>query len=587
MKYKQEDIEKLVNSLRIEEVVGEFIELKKAGANYKGLCPFHQDTKPSFMVSPTKNICKCFVCGAGGNPINFYSKYKKISYLEAISELSKKYNIEIKSYSKIREDKNKEYYDIMEVAHQYYKDLIFQKVGQESLEYLSGRAIDPLFIKKNGIGYASGEWSSLYNELIKKGFSKEKILELGLAKEGENGIYDTFRNRVIFPIYSINGRVIAFGGRSLVDDKNIPKYINSAETPIFIKGNNLYGFVDKGANIRKKDYTILMEGYMDVLSAHNYGFDVTLAPLGTALTESQVQLLKNYTKNVLLSFDMDTAGQTATEKAIMLLKKEGFNIRILNFIDAKDPDEYLKKFGREKFLKVVKDSLEVFDYLYLQYSKEYNLQEHISKQKFIERFKEFFINVQNDLEKSLYLDKLSKSLNISETILYKVLVEDNKKIVHKFIKKEEIDQKNRRDIGELEKITLALILVDKKYLDIFRNKKFEHTLSKDILLEIEENIESKDILKSLFHDKNENISEEILAELSFFIFSELSTEMKREFYFRDIFSSWFLLELKDELDKRENILKQLKLKEIETKLKSCSDFSEIYELYGKFQEICF
>ena len=427
MKYKAEDIDLLMEHLHIEEVVGEFVDLKKSGANYKGLCPFHQDTTPSFIVSPSKNICKCFVCGAGGNSIKFYSEYKKISFVEAVEELAKKYKIPIKSSENSENDMNKEYYEIMQRANEFFKEEIFKNSGREALDYLLKRKINPELIKNNEIGYASNGWTNLYDHLIKLGYEKSKIFDLGLAKEGEKGIYDSFRNRIIFPIYSVSGKVIAFGGRLLENNDNIPKYINSQETPIFSKGKSLYGFIKKGSNIRKKNYSILMEGYMDVLSAHSYGFDVTLAPLGTALTNEQAVLLKRFTNNVLLSFDMDTAGQNATERAIMILKAHDFNIRVCIYDDAKDPDEYLKKFGREKFLKVVQNSLEAFDFLYKRYSKDYNLEDLMSKQNFINRFKDFFQCLENELEKSLYIDKLGKSLDIDIDILKKILIIDNTK----------------------------------------------------------------------------------------------------------------------------------------------------------------
>ncbi|MGL4904943.1 MAG: DNA primase, partial [Cetobacterium sp.] len=486
MKYKSEDVDLLLQQLHIEEVVGEVVELKKTGANYKGLCPFHQDNNPSFVVSPSKNICKCFVCGAGGNPIKFYSEYKKISFVEAVEELAKKYNISIKKVGNSKINDNKEYYDIMEEAHNYYKEEIFKNTAREALEYLSNRKIDPKLIKDNGIGYAPNDWTGLYDHLLTKGFLKEKIFELGLAKESEKGIYDAFRNRIIFPIYSISGKIIAFGGRSLEDRKDIPKYINSQETPIFSKGRSLYGFVQKGGNIKKKNYSILMEGYMDVVSAHSYGFDVALAPLGTALTEDQGKLLKKYTNNVILSFDMDEAGQKATERAIMILKAEGFNIRVLTYKDAKDPDDYLKKYGKEAFLKVVKESLEAFDYLYTRYSSEYSLEDHMSKQNFINRFKDFFQCLENDLEKSLYIDKLSKSLSIDIDILKSILISNNKKKIKiTYEKKEETKELDEKGLYNLEKLTLALILSETDYFNDFKSKKLVSSLGKKIFNYVE------------------------------------------------------------------------------------------------------
>ena len=384
MKYRSEDIENLLSHLKIEEVVGDEIELKKSGANYKGLCPFHPDTTPSFSVSPTKNICKCFVCGAGGNAIKFYSMYHKISYEEAVGELAKKYNVPIKAYENRnfkQKEENEKYYKIMEEAHNYYQENIFENQGRVALEYLNKRGVSPKVIRENQLGYALSEWSGLFDHLIKKGFQKDDIVELGLAKNGEKGIYDSFRNRIMFPIYSVSGRIIAFGGRTLESSKEIPKYINSPDTPIFKKGKNLYGIKDKGSILKKKNYSLLMEGYMDVLSAHSYGFDVALASLGTAFTYEQGELLKKYTNNVIMSLDMDSAGQMATERTAFILKNLGFNIRVLKLENAKDPDEYLKTFGKEAFLKCVKNSLEIFDFLYELYSKEYDLSNIMSKEK--------------------------------------------------------------------------------------------------------------------------------------------------------------------------------------------------------------
>ena len=591
MKYKSEDVDLLLQQLHIEEVVGEFVDLKKTGANYKGLCPFHQDNNPSFVVSPNKNICKCFVCGAGGNPIKFYSEYKKISFVDAVEELAKKYNIPIKKVGNSKVNENKEYYEIMEEAHNYYKEEIFKNTARDALEYLSKRKINPKLIKDSEIGYAPNNWTGLYDYLITKGFEKEKIFILGLAKENEKGIYDTFRNRIIFPIYSVSGKVIAFGGRSLEDNKEIPKYINSQETPIFIKGKNLYGFIQKGSNLKKKNYSILMEGYMDVLSAHSYGFDVALAPLGTALTEDQAQLLKKYTNNVLLSFDMDEAGQKATERAILILKSEGFNIRVLSYKDAKDPDDYLKKYGKEAFLKVVKDSLEAFDYLYLKYSSEYTIEDHMSKQNFINRFKDFFNCLESDLEKSLYIDKLSKSLEIDSDVLKTILITNNKKrIKNTYEKKEETRDLDEKGLYNLEKLTLALVLSHNEYFIDFKNKNIISSLGKKIFQYIEflqENSErSANIIKDIILTGNLTQKEEKdLVNISLLSIDDFSNKLDIEKGFQVIFMSWFILELKEALKERSNLLKHIKLKKIEDKLKQHIEFNDLRALYSEFKNI--
>lgn len=595
MKYKSEDIDLLIDSLKIEEVVGEFVELKKTGANYKGLCPFHPDTTPSFMVSPSKNICKCFVCGAGGNPVSFYSQYKKISFGEAIEELSKKYNIPITGVkSNFKNQENyKKYYEIMENAYNFYKDNIFSNQGRIALDYLAKRQLNPKMIKENGLGFASNKWSELNDYLIGKGYESKDLITLGLVKEGENGNnYDAFRNRIIFPIYSVKGEVIAFGGRTLEKDKEIPKYINSPDTPIFKKGKNLYG-LERSGIIRKKNYAILMEGYMDVLSANLYGFDVALAPLGTALTEEQGVILKRYTSNILLSFDSDLPGQAATERAGLILKSLGFNIRVLQLEGAKDPDEYLKEYGKESFLKCVKNSIEIFDFLFRYYSKEYDFSNMMSKQNFVNRFKDFFQCVESELEKTLYLDRLSKELNIDKEILKEILIDKNRKKSRKFDedlvninigKKEEI-------INRVERDTLFLILVRKEYFEYFKDKKVRGSLTLKVFEYLNQNVDENIIFN--FPEKIELSSDE-LEEWKLLICSLIedgSDEKKIEELLKETFLSWFKQEMEEsyrkakEMDLVSGLILTNKIKQLEINLNKIVDFVKIQEAYSEFRKL--
>lgn len=596
MKYKSEDIDNLINQLKIEEVVGEVVELKKSGANYKGLCPFHQDTTPSFSVSPSKNICKCFSCGAGGNPITFYSEYYKISFEEAAEQLAKKYNIPLKSYkiNDRQEKENDKYYRIMNIAHQFFQDKIFENEGRVAMEYLSGRGVNSKFIRENELGYAPDSWNDLYDHLRIKGFEKEDIISLGLAKEGEKGIYDAFRNRIMFPIYSPQGSIIAFGGRTLETNKEIPKYINSPDTPIFKKGKNLYGIKDKGNILRKKNYSLLMEGYMDVLSAHLYGFDVALASLGTAFTLEQGQLLKRYTNNVILSLDMDRAGQMATEKTAFILKNLGFNIRVLNFQNAKDPDEFLKKYGKDEFLKAVKNSLEIFDFLYEFYLKEYDLSNIMSKQKFIERFKEFFQNVESNLEKTLYLDKLSKAVDIEKDILQDMLITNNKYREMKSSSYSEDKEIINKSVvaNTLEDITMELILADINYYEYFKDKNIETSLCKkmfDFFKMLKEKGENRIDGKILRDYINSGIFSPAEAEkiftLNMYSITDYGDIKKREIDLKEIFISWFRKELKSAQEVRGNIMLYLKLKKIEEELYFDLSFDEILGKYGQFKNI--
>ena len=600
MYFKQEDIDKLLDNLRIEEVVGEFIELKKVGSSYKGLCPFHADTNPSFSVTPEKKICKCFVCGSGGNAINFYSKIKNISYTDAIRELSKKYRINIKEYNNANVNENYEkFYQIMEDSHNFFMEKIFSQDSRGALQYLSNRGLDTNLIKEHQLGYAPPKWSELYELLNSKGYSDEDLLALGLIKKSEEGrIYDAFRNRIIFPIFSPSGRIIAFGGRSLEKDDSIPKYINSPDTPIFKKGKNIYG-IERAINIKNKNYSILMEGYMDVLSANIFDFDTSIAPLGTALTEEQAQLIKRYSSNILLSFDMDKAGISATERASFILKAQGFNIRVLQFEESKDPDEFLKKNGREAFLKVVENSLEIFDFLYNLYSSEYDLNNIIAKQNFIERFKEFFINIENDLEKEMYLKKLSEKTDISIDVLRKTLVEQNKK---HFIRKdyideaqEKIEKKEFKQANNLEMAIIKMLLRKPNYYEnFFINENLESDIAKKIFKffneKIKENLfsDSNTIMKEFknYVEESKDFSEydksnELARIIMDYALSPDKIEEERENI--ELFKSYLREKLKLRDKTKDDIVKKFEFGKLKKEIEKTKSVEEFIEVYNSFK----
>ena len=600
MYFKQEDIDKLLDNLRIEEVVGEFIELKKVGSSYKGLCPFHADTNPSFSVTPEKKICKCFVCGSGGNSINFYSKIKNISYTEAVRELAKKYRINIKEYNSTNSNENYEkFYNIMEETHNFFMDKMFSQDSRGALEYLSNRGLDTDLIKEHQLGYASPKWSELYELLNSKGYSDEDLLALGLVKKSEEGrIYDAFRNRIIFPIFSPSGRIIAFGGRSLEKDDSIPKYINSPDTPIFKKGKNIYG-IERAINIKNKNYSILMEGYMDVLSANIFGFDTSIAPLGTALTEEQAQLIKRYSSNILLSFDMDKAGISATERASFILKSQGFNIRVLQFEESKDPDEFLKKNGKEAFLKVVENSLEIFDFLYNLYSSEYDLNNIIAKQNFIERFKEFFINIENDLEKEMYLKNLSEKTDISINVLRKTLVEQNKKhLIRKdYIDEaqEKIEKKEFKQANNLEMAIIKMLLRKPNYYEnFFINENLESDIAKKIFKffneKIKENLfsDSNTIMKEFknYVEESEDFSQydksnELARIIMDYALSPDKIEEERENI--ELFKSYLREKLKLRDKTKDDIVKKFEFGKLKKEIEKTRSVEEFIEVYNSFK----
>ena len=600
MYYKQEDIDKLLDNLKIEEVVGEFIELKKVGSSYKGLCPFHADTNPSFSVNPEKKICKCFVCGSGGNAINFYSKIKNISYTEAIRELAKKYKINIKEYNTSTNENYEKFYQIMEDTHNFFMEKIFLQDSRGALEYLSNRGLDTNLIKEHQLGYAPPKWSELYELLNSKGYDDKDLLALGLIKKSEEGrIYDAFRNRIIFPIFSPSGRIIAFGGRTLEKDNSVPKYINSPDTPIFKKGKNVYG-IERAINIKNKNYSILMEGYMDVLSANIFGFNTSIAPLGTALTEEQAQLIKRYSSNILLSFDMDKAGISATERASFILKSQGFNIRVLQFEGSKDPDEFLKKNGKEAFLKVVENSLEIFDFLYNLYSSEYDLNNNIiAKQNFIERFKDFFSNVESDLEKEMYLKKLSEKIDINIDILRKTLVEQNKKHGirkdYTDINQEKIEKKEFKQANNLEMAIIKMLLRKPEYYEkFFIDEKLESDIANKIFeffnQKIKENLfsDSNTIMKEFknYIEGSNNFSEyEKNNELARIIMDYISTpdQIEEERENTELFKSYFRIKVKLRDKTKDDINKKVKFGKLKKEIEKTKNVEEFIKVYNSFK----
>lgn len=599
----------LANSLKIEEVVGEFVELRKAGSNYKGLCPFHQDNTPSFMVSPSKNICKCFVCGAGGNPISFYSKYKKISFNQAVGELAKKYKIPIKMPMKTNEQNEnfEKYYKIMDEAHEFFKGNIFSNLGRGALDYLSKREVTPKIIKENDLGFALDKWQDLSDYLLNKGYEERDLITLGLAKKSENGrLYDAFRNRIIFPIYSPQGRVIAFGGRTLLKDDKVPKYINSPDTPIFKKGKNLYGF-ERNNVIRQKDYAMLMEGYMDVLSACLYGFNTAVAPLGTALTYEQGVLLKRYTENIILCFDSDSAGQMAIVRASLILKSLGFNIRVLILDGAKDPDEYLKKFGKEKFLEAIRNSKEVFDFLFEYYSKGYDLtmsSENVASiTNFIDEFKDFFACVEKDLEKYLYLDKLASQLEVDKSILKETLITKNTDKTRKIQEySENINEANSKieKIKKIENIAnkieidiLYLCFLDRQYFKYFNRTPLNGSLIKKIFKFMNENDESIGIRfiteKIEFSELEKDVWKEIILRLT----DNSHVNEKTIELLKDTFLACFRMEIDDfykriKIQNEQNLnlaMLGLRIKQVEENLDERKEMEELVRLYDSFKKL--
>lgn len=598
MIYSEKEIQKLIDNLDIVQVIGEYVNLKKAGSNYKGLSPFKDEKTPSFTVSPVKNIFKDFSTQIGGNVISFYMKINDVSFIQAVEELSRKYNIPLKKnreYRTINQEierkkaVNKEYYEIMNEAQIFFRENI--EKYSEALEYMKERDFTIEEIRKFGIGFANSSRDELFQHLLKKEFPEEKIIELGLIKRNENGeIYDSFRNRVIFPIYNINSQIVGFGGRIIEKNTNLPKYLNSPDSPIFKKGNELFGIKHQGENIRKKGFAMLMEGYLDVLTAQKNGFENAVASLGTALTEEQAQLLKKYTDKILISYDNDEAGKNAIIKAGYILKKYDFDVKCL-VIDGneKDPDEFLRKNGKKAFIEVVKKSEEIFDFLTKEASKDLDLNDISGERKFIERLKPFFSNVTNNLNKNLYLQRLSANFGINEFVLEEELknlpnktskmkkrrIYENQKVQYK---------KQKRDLYiELEEQTLIYILefykLEKEKCIELLNKEFSHPIFNELIEKLK--TIDFDIMKIDKIDISEE-NREIVTNLKLRADNDIKD---KEIYFREIYSGWFEREIDEERQKTEeenDRIKKIELKKILSKLKNINKISEIEKLYNEF-----
>jgi len=401
-------IQRILDQNNIVDIIEEYLPLKKAGANYSTTCPFHKEKTPSFIVSPDKQIFHCFGCGESGDSIGFLTKYRNFTFVEAAEYLADRAGIVLEEINSPRINNNKETADKLyrinrDAAAYFYKNL---RNYPHVIEYLRSRNIKSNVIKLFGMG----EWDNLLNHLKNEGYKEEDILKAGLIIRNEKNdtYYDRFRNRVIFPIFDVKKRIIGFGGRVL--DDSLPKYLNSPESLVFNKGYNLYGIHIAKENAKDNSF-ILVEGYMDVIKMHVHGYSTAVAALGTSFTENQVKLLKRYSKNFYIAFDSDEAGQKASLKALNLLKKNNLKAKVLIMKDAKDPDEYLNKFGKSGFDKLIENSLDYYSFLEFHFKE---ILENSNKVEYINNFFDNIVNVNSEIERELIFEKLSRKAGVSK-----------------------------------------------------------------------------------------------------------------------------------------------------------------------------
>lgn len=420
----------------IESTIGNYINLLRRGKDYVALCPFHSEKTPSFHVYTDTQSFYCFGCGAGGDVITFTKKIENLEYIETIKLLAQKGGLDVPENDTDNRAANlkKRILEInRETANYYFKQLVSGD-DKKGLKYFVDRGLKPETIKKYGLGYAPASWDGLYKHLSKSGYSNEEMIAAGVrtVSRNNNNVYDTFRERVIFPIIDLRGNVIAFGGRTL--GNGIPKYLNTGDTPVFKKSRNLFSLnLAKNYPARKM---ILAEGYMDVISINQAGFENVVATLGTSLTSDQARLMKSYADEVIISYDSDSAGQKATQRAINLLSEAGINTRIIKMNGAKDPDEFIKKFGAQRFKMLLENSDGAINFELEKCRTGLDLNSETDKVTFLKRSVKVLSGISNRLERDVYISKVARENEISIDVLRSQIDAEIKKNINIEKKKE-------------------------------------------------------------------------------------------------------------------------------------------------------
>lgn len=421
----RETIDKIMETARIEEVVGDFVHLKKRGTSLIGNCPFHGEKTPSFHVSVSKGIYKCFGCGKGGDSVRFVMEHEKYSYPEALKFLAQKYNIEVEETVETVQDveaqnARESLYIVSQFAANYFEDQLWNSAEGKAigLSYFKERGFREDILKKFNLGYSPDVWDALTQDAIKNKHAEEYLEKTGLAIRNDKGkLYDRFRGRVMFPIHNFTGRVIGFGGRTLKTDKNVPKYVNSPESDIYHKSNVLYGLYHAKKAIRDSDNCYLVEGYADVLSVHQAHIENVVASSGTSLTIEQIRLIGRFTQNVTILYDGDAAGIKASLRGLDMILEEGLNVKVVSFPQGDDPDSYMHKVGAGAFKSYIEDNRQDF----ILYKANILLAEAgkdpIKRAGIIRDIVESIAKIPDNIKASVFIRECSRLLEVEERIL--------------------------------------------------------------------------------------------------------------------------------------------------------------------------
>ncbi len=412
MAFPQSFIDELLARNPIEEVVGRHVTLRRSGANMFGLCPFHGEKTASFSVAPDKGIYYCFGCHKGGGAINFVMEMEGLTYPDAVRALAQRSGMEVPEDDQYqsRYRQQERLWALCKEAARYFHAQLYSEAGAQGLAYAQKRGMPKSTLTTFGIGFAPDSWNGLVMAMKAKGYTEQELKDAGLVSEKGGRIYDRFRNRLMFPIIDVRGNIIGFGGR--VMDDSTPKYLNSPETVIFNKRKNLFAL-----NIARKSklgYLILVEGYMDAIALHQYGFDCAVASLGTSLTEEHATLISRYVEQVVLIYDGDEAGQRATKRAIPILEKAGIRVKVLQMKDAKDPDEFLKKFGADKFKLLLEESSNRVEYQLNAIARKYDLRIDDQRIRFLQESAELICTLGSSVQREIYSSRVAQAAKITE-----------------------------------------------------------------------------------------------------------------------------------------------------------------------------
>ena len=435
-------IDELIARNPIEDVVGQHVNLRRSGANLFGLCPFHGEKTASFSVAPDKGIYYCFGCHKGGGAINFVMELEGLSYPDAVRSLAKRVGMEVPEDEQYqsRYRQQERLWALHKEAARFFYAQLYAPVGKAALEYAIGRGISKAALTNFGIGYAPDSWDSMVKAMRAKGYTDQELIDSGLVTRSQknNNIFDRFRDRLMFPIIDVRGNVIGFGGRALKNDKDTAKYLNSPETLIFNKRKNLFGL--NLAKKTKSNSLILVEGNIDVVALHQYGFDNAVASLGTSLTEEQAALMTRYAEQIILLYDGDQAGQNATQRAIPILEKAGLQVKVLKMRDAKDPDEFLKKFGADKFKLLLEESSNRVEYQLGAIRRKYDLQVDDQKIRYVQEAAELICSLDSSIKREVYGGRVAESAGITaEAMKLEVNKAFKRRIAREKKKQEKID----------------------------------------------------------------------------------------------------------------------------------------------------